>query len=136
MANYLSRSDVEAVFSVDNVEGWADLNNNDSASEITARINDSLEYAEGAIDTRLEGGPYTVPLSATGNSLEVLKTNAAIFAGVWLYQSRGLTDTTTTDKMETLLKRANSWLNGLETGQSTLNAGSSHSGPTGMVLVF
>lgn len=87
---YIVRADIEAIFGVSNIDVWADLNNNDNAGEITARITAAITRAEAMVDDRLRGGPYTVPF--TGTIPETIKDVTARLAGVWLYESRRIED--------------------------------------------
>ena len=87
---YAIRTDVEAVFGVENAEKWADLENDQVAADITARIAAALAFAEDEIDNRLRGGPYVVPLTTPVE--RIIVDVAAKLAGVWLYESRGVAD--------------------------------------------
>ncbi len=86
---YSVRSDVEAQFGVDNVSKWADINNNESAGEITARITFAITEADDMIDSRLRNGPYVIPWAIAPQGIVSL---SAMYAGVWLYSARGITD--------------------------------------------
>ena len=55
MSTYCVRADVEAVYGTGNVAKWADLNNNGSAGEITARIAWAITAASNEIDDMLRG---------------------------------------------------------------------------------
>lgn len=87
---YQTRADVEAVYGVDNVAKWADLNGNKVDSEITSRISSAIADADAMIDDKLRGGPYkTLPFSPVPL---IIKRAAALLAGVILYESRGVTE--------------------------------------------
>ncbi len=87
---YSTRADIEAQYGVVNVEKWADLNNNQNAGEITARIDQSIIEADNEIDSRLRLGPFVIPWPVP---IPVgIVSLSAIYAGVWLYSSRGVVD--------------------------------------------
>ena len=86
---YSTRSDIEDVFGVDEVSKWADLDNDANATKITNRIARAIEVADEKVDAALRGGAIAVPVPGSS----VLITNiAAILAGVWLYDARGVVD--------------------------------------------
>lgn len=87
---YAARTNVEAVFGVDSVSKWADLENEGVEADIAARIASALSYAEDEVNGRLRGGPYSIPLGEPVESSIVDIT--AKLAGVWLYESRGVQD--------------------------------------------
>jgi len=90
---YIVRADIEAVYGRDNVSKWADLNNNNDAGEITARVDRAIAVAGDELDSRLRRSQYRVPLEGvTGTLPYVVKDMVATLAGVWLYESRGVVD--------------------------------------------
>lgn len=99
---YCTQSDIEDVFGSTNVAKWADLNNNEESSEITARIARAITFATAAVDGVLRGGVVTVPITGTPDPLIV--DACAKIAGAWLYNSRGMQDI---DEGETKLSMAN-----------------------------
>ncbi len=87
---YSIRADIEAIFGVDNVTKWGDLNNNENAGEITARITAAIVRADDDIDNALRGGQYkTLPFTSVP---ETIKQLSATLSGVHLYEARGVTD--------------------------------------------
>jgi hypothetical protein len=93
LAGYCSRNDIEQKFGVDNVATYADLNNNQNATEISERIDTAIAISSRRIDFMLQGGPYNVPLSfADGNTDLIVVDWAATLAGLWLYNSTGQAD--------------------------------------------
>lgn len=86
---YSARTDIEAHFGKSNVKTWADLDNDGVIASITARIAAAIVYADNVIDTRLRGGPYDIPFATTPTLITHV---SAKLAGVWLYESRGVTD--------------------------------------------
>lgn len=88
MGAYISQSDIEDKFGVDNVAMWSNLAN-DSNSADTARITTAIASAEQDVNDRFRQSQYVVPLSATGsNGLRPVINWCAALAGVWLYESR------------------------------------------------
>ena len=91
--SYCQRSDIEDIFGVTNVAQWADLDNDEKAAKITARIARAIAVADAEVDSRLRGSPLTVPVVDSAGDTPVLITDvAARLAGVWLYENRGVQD--------------------------------------------
>jgi len=88
---YCSESDINQVYGGDNVQKWADLNNNEDADEITARINRAITVATNGINDILRGGRYALPITDTTAAVALIDLCATL-AGVWLYESRGVED--------------------------------------------
>lgn len=91
---YCEREDIEDLFGVENVVKWADLDNDADESKIEARIDKAISFSAAAIDSRLRGGLYVIPLEAIegGEYPPELVNVAAMMAGVWLYEARGVVD--------------------------------------------
>jgi len=87
--SYCTRSDIEDLFGPLNVAKWADLDNDQDAAAIAARVARAIEVATAKIDDRLRGGPYSLPIVGDPPTLVNL---AASLAGLWLYESRGVQD--------------------------------------------
>lgn len=85
--SYAALSDIQMVFGSTNVDKWADLNNDGNTA---ARIAWALDLATREIDERLRRGPYEVPFPTVPDTIRDM---AAQLAGVYLYNSRGITDT-------------------------------------------
>jgi phage gp36-like protein len=89
---YATCKDLTILFGRDNINKWADLNNNGDEDEIEERKIWSLRIASRRIDDRLRGGPYLVPFALPYP--ESLVDATAKLAGVILYEGpRGLSDT-------------------------------------------
>ena len=98
MSTYCTRSDIEAKFGPNNVSEWGDLNNNDDAAEITARITAAIAAASADIDDYLRGCPYRLPLANdAGDTPTTITDLAANVAGLWLYENRGVEDVSMRD---------------------------------------
>ena len=85
-----SRAGMELVFGADNIAKWADVDNNDDQDVISARITWALGLADTDINTELRNSRYDTPLTEPTDSKVVWI--ADVFAGVHLYESRGITD--------------------------------------------
>lgn len=93
--SYCVRSDVERLYGMTNVSKWADLDNDQDAAKITARITAMITSADEEIDSRLRGGRYEVPIIGMGDTGSVPRTIldlSALKAGLLLYEDRGATD--------------------------------------------
>ncbi len=88
---YAERTDVEQIFGASNVSKWADVDNDQNAEKIEARIAWAIGLSEEKLNNRLRGGPYTVPFGGDAIPAEIVDA-AARLAGVLLYDSRGVTD--------------------------------------------
>lgn len=99
---YAQRQDVEMIFGSQNVEKWADLDNREDQYHIAQRISWALELAKAKIDDTLRDGPYEIPFSAPYPT--TIKDVNARWAGVLLYDSRGIQDTDEDGKVNDNLK--------------------------------
>jgi phage gp36-like protein len=89
---YASQCDVEAQFGIDNVRVWSQLDNEQRIPDV-ARIQQALNYADSRIiSTFANFGNYVTPLAPIGTDATIVTHWAAVIAGAWLYQSRGLRD--------------------------------------------
>lgn len=88
--SYCTQSDIENLFGTTNVKVWSNLEN-DADEADTARITAAIAYAAEQVNKRFRRSKYAVPLTALpGESLVDITDIAARFAGVWLYESRGI----------------------------------------------
>src|ERR1700722_17670294 len=89
---YAAQSDVESQFGIDNVRVWSQLDNSQTTADVS-RIQQSLDFADGKIiSTFANFGNYVTPLAPIGTDAALVTRWAAVIAGAWLYQSRGLRD--------------------------------------------
>lgn len=88
---YATRSDIEDIYGITNVAKWADINNDGVSTEdrVTDRVNKALSRATAEINDRLRGSRYSIPFTEVPNTVVYL---CALYAGIWLYSSRGVTD--------------------------------------------
>jgi len=88
---YCEDTHIQDIFGTQNVEKWADLNNLEDADEIADRIDRAIAAAGDYIDDWMRGSPYKVPLEdPDGNVPDSVVDLAARYAGVWLYECRGI----------------------------------------------
>jgi phage gp36-like protein len=89
---YASQSDVESQFGVNNVRVWSQLDNSVTTAD-ESRIQQALNFADARIiSTFANFGNYVTPLAPLGTDAALVTRWAAVIAGAWLYQSRGLRD--------------------------------------------
>jgi hypothetical protein len=92
---YCTDDDVMKAFGRSNVRKWADVNNDAVEAHILERIEWARDGAYAYLNDKLRFSPYQFPLSApaSGDSypFTVIRMEA-YYAGVLLYESRGVTD--------------------------------------------
>jgi len=86
---YCTPADVFAEYGRANVVAWSDLDNKKDGGAITARIVQAIDEATNEVDDRLRNGAYEIPFTTVPGTIRRL---AARYAGVWLYESRGIED--------------------------------------------
>ena len=119
MSAYCTRADIEAMFGVDNVSKWADLDNDADVDKILARITVMIGYASDEIDDRLRDGRYVIPF---GTAPTTIKRCAVGIAGTMLYDARGIieeAEENSIDKHRTLAEKT---LNEIVAGKIRLSA--------------
>jgi len=89
---YTTLQEMYNIFGVQNIIVFSDMNNTDPLNSTldTIRVYNALEYADNEINMILLDGPYTIPLSLSPITSSTMRYIAAIFAGEWLYRSRGI----------------------------------------------
>lgn len=116
--SYAVRADLDQIFGTNNVETWADLDNDESAVKIAARVTAAIVVADEYIDSFMRDGPYVIPLVDSADATPTLIRDAsAKIAGVRLYEARGVEDAT--DGEHRLMhhkKEALIWLRQLHAG--------------------
>jgi phage gp36-like protein len=89
---YAAQSDIESQFGVNNVRVWSQLDNSVTTAD-ESRIQQALNFADARIISTFAGfGNYVSPLAPLGTDVMLVTRWAAVLAGAWLYQSRGLRD--------------------------------------------
>jgi phage gp36-like protein len=89
---YAAQADVESQFGTKNVAAWSQLDNSQSSADVS-RIQQALNFADAKIiSTFASYGNYAMPLAPVGTDAALVTRWAAVLAGAWLYQSRGMRD--------------------------------------------
>lgn len=134
--SYATRTDVEAIYGANNVERWADIDNDGDEDHIEARITWALGVAEDKLNNRLKSsGKYDIPFDEPVDS--ELTEMTARFAGVLLYESRGLTDTENDDGRNVLTghrKQVDQFVKDVNSGKVRLTGYKGNSGVGPKVL--
>ena len=102
MGRYIVKSDVEDQFGIDNVIVWSDLSGTGSVDD--NRINRAIDYAEDRIDDWFRGGRYAIPFVFSAGIPQTVKFWASVYAGAWLYRSRGIRDEDAGERINVLEK--------------------------------
>jgi hypothetical protein len=92
---YCSDDDVFKAFGRSNVRKWADVNNDQVESHVLERLEWAREGAYAYLNDKLRKSSYQFPLAApaSGDSYPFTVVRMeAYYAGVLLYESRGVTD--------------------------------------------
>lgn len=110
MTSYASRADVETAFGKSNVKKWADVNNDGNGADVEARVTWALESAYEYVNDRLREGPYTIPFVIDGTLPKTIVRMCAAYAGVLLYESRGIVDVDADGRAMHALKWHKDWV--------------------------
>ena len=96
MATYCVQADIEQRFGLTNVsanDGWADIDKDNDATKMEARIVLAIAVASERIDDVLRLSPYGPAFENAGGTQSVTITDlAATLAGIWLYECKGAYD--------------------------------------------
>lgn len=89
--SYCDRDDVEAIFGVQHVLKYADLDGDQNDTKIATRITWAITVADAEIDDALRMSSHQViPIvSQDGTTPTMITHLSAILAGIWLYEFRG-----------------------------------------------
>ncbi len=120
---YAERTDIELAFGSDNVEKWADVNNNDNSTEIADRICWALKNSHFYINDKMTDGLYSIPF-VLPYPVQIIMCCAKL-AAVYLYDSRGITDMQENgqekNQMSFFRKECTEYLRGLLAGRYKLD---------------
>lgn len=86
---YCTRANIETAIGATNVAKYADLDNDQDAAKILARITVVIADVTTTIDDRLRGGPHTVPFTTAPTTIRRI---AEKLSAAQLYESRGAKD--------------------------------------------
>jgi hypothetical protein len=92
-STYCDQNDIEDIFGSNAVTKWATVDSTDGSTERTARITRAIAYAGDKIDDILRTTSYKIPVANTAGLVPTTIENiAAVLAGVWMFQIRGVED--------------------------------------------
>ena len=139
MGRYIVEDDVKGRFGDDNIDVWADLDN-DGAPD-PGRIDEGIANAEDEIDDFFRDGKYAIPFAFRGTISKTLTNWAVVLAGWWLYTNRGFRDEKGGEAIQKLVDgedgnggvRAN--MRSLAAGQIRFNAQTSETQPSAPTAV-
>jgi len=90
---YCTDGDIDDAFGNQNVTTWSDLDNDGNAVTIAARKDRARVVSKAKIDDVLRDTHYTLPITNQAGVTPVgIVDLEARLAGIWLYESRGVTD--------------------------------------------
>ena len=131
----ISRTDLDNVWGVNNIDTWAALNADDDATDISDRVTQAITWASAEINNRFRSSKYTTPLSFNNDSAAFL-TIVATFAGWWLYASRGVNATDEGDEVTRRFEMAEMRVRDILAGKINLDAAKKWSAPSAPVAVM
>jgi phage gp36-like protein len=98
--DYCTKAQMEAIWGVQNVSQFADMDNDANPTTIASRIAAAITWASAEIDDYLRVANYRIPCTTLTGTVETVPTtvayHAAVLAGVFLYEARGAKDYDTT----------------------------------------
>lgn len=132
--NYISTTDIERKFGKENVRRWSALDS-EGAEEIDDRQVQAIAVAEAFIDDSFRDGMYVIPFASCPT---VIADLCATYAGLWLYENRGMDDDADEDDplgtmMSARLKRADQDIAAYIKGEKKVTAPLNEDGPTAPV---
>jgi len=133
---YIDADDLNNVYGTINIAAWSDLTGGKTADD--DRIELAIAWAETRVENRFRGSRYSVPFSREDGEYDSQLTHwMVVYAGNWLYQSRGIrTGKADADRTSALLEQMDEEINQVLGGSSRLNAGLvSSSAPTAPIVV-
>ncbi len=90
---YSTQTIIETIYGATNVAEWADMDNDEGAVDIAARIARAIVVADAEIDDRLRATCYQLPLAnVSAVTPPLIAEISGVLAGLWLYESRGAID--------------------------------------------
>lgn len=114
-----SRTELNLMFGSSQVDIWADVNSDNDADQITAKIDWAVETATDDARTRLRGSA-AAGVTCADKTLRAMTTR---LAGVLLYEARGIVDTSQEDGAHRLTRHqkiADDWFMRVRAGQIRL----------------
>ncbi len=121
--DYCQKSDIVDLFGTINVTKWSDIDNNENAVTIAARIARAIDVASDDIDDQLRQSPHLIPIvTAAGSPPTAIVDICAKLAGVWLYEARGTEDAKGMHRLSSVKGEAHLALANIRTGKTRINA--------------
>lgn len=118
---YATTTNLDLVFGIENLNRWADLDNNKNPNTIAERKEWALETAEDYINGRFAQSKYLVPFS---DCPKLIKHLTCLYAGILLYDGRGQNATEKArDQVSRQRKEFDRLLRQILSGQVTLIGG-------------
>jgi phage gp36-like protein len=113
---YSKRSDVDLIYGVDNINRWADPENDGNTALITSRLDWANFQAETYLNGRLLTSRYVIPFTKPASQMIVLI--AGSLAGMFLYDTRRIVSSdNTTDEIAQQRKNSEMWIRQILSGQ-------------------
>jgi len=123
MSTYCVKADIEGFFGTANVAKFADIDNDESAVTIAARIAAAISDASDEIDDELRQSRYLIPITTpAGATPSAITDIAAKLAGVRLYEARGTEDAQGNHRLTSVKGEAHLALANIRTGKLSINA--------------
>lgn len=120
---YCSKSNIVDLFGVKNTEKWSDIDNDENAVTIAARIARAIDVASDDIDDQLRQSPHLIPISTpAGTTPTAIVDICAKLAGAWLYKPRGTEDSKGIDRLSSVKGEAHLALANIRTGKTRIDA--------------
>jgi hypothetical protein len=88
---YTSEERLKTLFGTNNINQWADVDNDQDAETIAARLDWACSAATSLVNDTLRDGPYAVPFDLTAVPTTIIDATTRI-AAAFLYDSRGIQD--------------------------------------------
>lgn len=118
MANYTDKTGMENVFGMQNINRWADLENNEDVNFIKRRITWAAELSTEHINGRLKNGKYSVPFTAIP---KIIVHASSLLGGMLLYDGRSIGPSESPkDQVARHRKEFNRLINDIQSGRMKL----------------
>lgn len=88
MLDYTDATQIQRIYGVNNVNKWADLDNDEDSSKIAARIAWACEMSTNYMNGRLAQGKYEVPFTDEDHLPKLLVLLTSMLAGLMLFDGR------------------------------------------------
>ena len=118
---YSNRQDLDRVYGKNNIDRWADLDNDGNEYKIANQVDWANEQAKIYLDGRLTDGAYdsSIPFgTVTANNVPpLIRLLSKTLAGLYLFDHRRVIDSSeNTDSVSQQRKNFDSWISQLTSG--------------------